>query len=288
MTFSLVACDPERDEVGAAVASKFLAIGALVPGVEVGVGAIVSQAVMNPAYRSDGLALLTDGVDPSATLQRLADGDSNRDDRQAGIVDATGRAATRTGSRCMAWAGGRTGPGYAAQGNLLASGATVDALADTFEGSRGADLPLAVRLLDALAAGQAAGGDRRGQQAAAVLVARRGGGYGASDIAVDLRVDDHQHPIEELRRLYDLHERYFGRTAPERMLAVDSGLARELRAHLTAQGYSGGQLADDLMSWAAFENLEERVDGAARIDPVVLDALRASARLTRSTIGPEG
>ena len=275
MTFSLVAADPERGELGVAVASKFPAIGALVPAVAVDVGAVASQAVMNPAYRADGLALLAAGVDPESALERLADADPGAEERQVAVVDAAGRAATRTGRRCVDWAGGRTGRGYAAQGNLLLSGATVDALCDAFERSGGR--PLADRLVEALAAGQAAGGDRRGQQAAALIVARRGAGYGGSDVLVDLRVDDHPRAVDELCRLHALHERHFGSTPAERMLAVDAALERELRDRLAARGYAGGRLAEDLMAWAVVENLEERIDAAGRLDPVVLDVLRAEA-----------
>jgi uncharacterized Ntn-hydrolase superfamily protein len=272
VTFSLVACDPERGEVGVAVASKFPAIGALVPWAQAGVGAVATQAVMNPAYGRDGLELLRSGVEPADALARLAARDPDAEDRQVGIVDAAGRTASRTGARCVAWAGERTGPGYAAQGNMLVSADTVGALASVFEAGAGA--PLARRLLDALAAGQAAGGDRRGQQAAALVVARPGGGYGGSDVAVDLRVDDHEQPIAELRRLYELHERHFGSTPPERWLPVDPTRAAELRGLLKHHGHASGDLAADLLAWAVVENLEERVAGAERIDPVVLEALR--------------
>jgi uncharacterized Ntn-hydrolase superfamily protein len=172
----------------------------------------------------------------------------------------------------MSWAGGRTGTGYAAQGNILVSAETVDALADTFESTAGK--PLALRLLDALDAAQAAGGDRRGQQSAALLIVEQDGGYAnLSDTLVDLRVDDHERPLEELRRIYRIHDGLFGRTPRKEWLPVDDELGRELRERLAGLGYDGA-LADALLAWAGKENLEERVDGSEQIDPVVLEALR--------------
>jgi uncharacterized Ntn-hydrolase superfamily protein len=186
-------------------------------------------------------------------------------------VDASGASAAWTGSGCLDWAGNRTGERYSAQGNILVSAETVDALADTFEANSGR--PLAERLLEALAAAQAAGGDSRGQQSAALLVVERNGGYAAlSDVLVDLRVDDHERPIEELARVYELHQQLFGRT-PERLwLTLDGELRAEVEERLGRLGY------DSLESWASVENLEERVDGEDAIDPVVLDALREASR----------
>ena len=205
-------------------------------------------------------------------MQRLTEADDGREHRQLGIVDAQGRSATFTGSECHDWAGGRTGPCYAAQGNILVSAATVDALAETFEGSAGR--PLAERLLDCLAAAQEAGGDRRGQQAAGVLVVELDGGYaGLSDVVVDLRVDDHERPIEELRRIHGIHVLLFGKTPSGEWLDVDEALAGELRERLARLGFEG-ELADALFRWGGQENLEERIDGAERVDPVVLDELR--------------
>jgi uncharacterized Ntn-hydrolase superfamily protein len=203
----------------------------------------------------------------------VTEADEDRDHRQAGVVDARGRAATYTGSSCLEWAGGVTGDGYAAQGNILVSEETVTALARTFEAR--APRPLAERLLEALAAAQLAGGDRRGQQSAALLVVKRDSGYGASsDVLVDLRVDDHATPIEELRRLYEIHDLLFGQTPDEEWLAVDGELAGELRERLSGLGYGQGSLEEALSTWAGVENLEERVRGADRIDPVVLAELR--------------
>ena len=272
MTFSLVACDPERRECGVAVASKFLAAGALVPFAAAETGAVATQAAANVRFGPDGLRLLAEGSSAEATLQRLIGGDEGRDERQVGLVDRLGRSATYTGSACFDWAGGRSGPAYAAQGNILVSRSTVDALAETFEATGG---PLADRLLVALAAGQAAGGDRRGQQSAALLVVAEAGGYSAgTDRLVDLRVDDHPAPIAEIERLYELHSLYFGSTPPDEWLDVDDTLAGELRTRLGRLGHASGDLAVDFESWAGIENLEERVSGVEHIDHVVLLQLR--------------
>jgi uncharacterized Ntn-hydrolase superfamily protein len=270
-TFSIAACDLDAGQWGVAVQSKFLAAAAIVSWAEPG-GAVATQAYANPRYGPEGLALLRDGVSAEEAVRRLTEADDGRDHRQLGIVDGEGRSATYTGSACLDWAGGRTGQGYAAQGNILVSAATVDALAETFEGNAGR--PLADRLIDCLAAAQEAGGDRRGQQAAGVLVVERDGGYaGLSDVVVDLRVDEHERPIEELRRIYGMHELLFGTTPKEEWLEVDDELEPELVQRLAALGFEG-ELADALFRWGAQENLEERIEGADRIDPVVLDELR--------------
>jgi uncharacterized Ntn-hydrolase superfamily protein len=265
-TFSLVGCDLDRGEWGVAVASKFLAVGSVVPWAEPQAGAVATQAYANPRYGPDGVALLRQGLSADEVVRRLTEADDGRDERQLGIVDAAGRGATFTGPQCNDWAGGRAGPGYAAQGNILVSGETVDALGDTFEASAG---PLAGRLLEGLAAGEAAGGDSRGRQSAALLVVQRDGGYaGLSDILVDLRVDDHPEPVEELRRLFGLHDQLFGTTPRRRWLKVDDELRAEIGERLAALGY------ERLEDWAGVANLEERVDGDTEIDPVVLAELR--------------
>jgi uncharacterized Ntn-hydrolase superfamily protein len=265
MTYSLVVRDGKQ--WGVAVQSKFLAVGSVVPWAEPDVGAIATQAYANPRYGPDGLALLREGLSADEVVERLVGADDGRAERQLGVVDSAGRAAAWTGEECMDWAGHRTGDGYTAQGNILVGQETVDALAETFEA--GAGRPLAERLLDCLAAAQAAGGDRRGQQSAALLVVERNGGYARmSDVLVDLRVDDHESPIDELRRLYGLHDRLFGRTPRERWLPLEGALAHEVRARLGGLGY------DSLDAWAGVANLEERVDGENAVDPVVLEALR--------------
>lgn len=209
-TYSIAACDLERGQWGVATQSMFLAVGAVVPWAEPGAGAVATQAYANPRYGPDGLALLRQGLAAEEVVRRLTEADDGRDERQLGVVDSAGRGATYTGSACLDWAGGRAGDAYAAQGNILVSKDTVDALADSFEAST---VVLAERLIEALAAAQEAGGDKRGHQSAALLVVERDGGYaGLSDSLVDLRVDDHEAPIEELRRLYGLHQQLFGET----------------------------------------------------------------------------
>ena len=209
-TYSIVACDLEAGQWGVAVQSKFLGVGSIVPWAEPHVGAIATQAFANPRYGPEGLGLLREGLSADETVERLTTADDGRAERQLGVVDGEGRSATFTGDQCNEWAGGRAGTGYAAQGNILVSAATVDALAETFESS--ADSPLSARLVACLDAAQAAGGDSRGQQSAALLVVQRDAGYAElSDSLVDLRIDDHERPLEELRRLYDLHQEVFQR-----------------------------------------------------------------------------
>jgi uncharacterized Ntn-hydrolase superfamily protein len=272
-TYSIVACDIAAGQWGVAVQSKFLAVGSVVPWAEPHVGAIATQSYANPRYGPDGLALLRDGLSAAETVEQLTAADPERAKRQLGVVDGGGRAATFTGEECFEWAGGRTGTGYAAQGNILVSEETVGALASTFETGEG--LPLAERLLGCLAAAQAAGGDRRGQQSASLLVVERDGGYaGLSDSVVDLRVDDHPEPIAELHRLYRVHGALFGKTPKDEWVDVDEELAAELRDRLDRLGYPG-DLAHALERWAGNENLEERFEGVERVDPVLLQELRA-------------
>ncbi len=271
-TYSIVACDPEASQWGVATQSKFLAVGSVVPWAAAEVGAIATQSYANPQYGPDGLALLRQGLSADDVVKRLTEADDGRAQRQLGIVDARGGAATFTGSECHDWAGGRTGDGFAAQGNILFSAETVDALAETFEATAGK--PLVERLLDCLDAAQAAGGDRRGQQSAALLVVEKDAGYAQlSDVVVDLRVDDHERPLEELRRLYLLHDALFGRTPKEEWLDVNDALRSELTERLATVGYAG-QLERAFTDWAGAENYEMRVEGVERIDPVVLEALR--------------
>jgi uncharacterized Ntn-hydrolase superfamily protein len=269
-TYSIAACDLDAGEWGVAVQSKFLAVGSVVSWAEPEAGAVATQAYANPTYGPDGLALLRGGHPADEVVRRLVAADEGRDHRQLGIVDRHGASASYTGSECLDWAGHRTGAGYAAQGNILVGAETVDALAATFEATAGRSL--AVRLLECLAAAQSAGGDRRGQQSAALLVTRRGGGYAKlSDVAVDLRVDDHERPVDELRRIYGLHDRLFGVTPREDWLPLVGELRDEVSARIAQLGY------DSLEEWAGVANLEDRVDGDTEIDPVVLEALRELA-----------
>jgi len=272
-TYSIAACDLEGGRWGVATQSKFLAVGSIVPWAEAGVGAVATQAYANPRYGPAGLALLREGATAADVVQQLTSTDEGRAQRQLGVVDADGGSASYTGAECYAWAGGTSGPGFAAQGNILVGPETVTALADTFTATAGQ--PLAERLLDCLAAAQAAGGDSRGQQSAAILVVEKGGGYaGLSDVLVDLRVDDHRQPIEELARLYAMHDLLFGKTPRSQWVTVDAELKAELVDKLGRLGYDGS-LEEALPAWAGTENLEERVDGVEQLDPVVLRELRA-------------
>jgi uncharacterized Ntn-hydrolase superfamily protein len=253
-----------------AVQSKFLAVGCIVPWAEPLAGAVATQAWANPRYGPEGLALLRGGLAAEEVVERLTAADEDRGQRQLGVVDRDGRSASYTGAECNDWAGHRTGAGYAAQGNILVSEDTVEAIAATFEAT--ADRPLAERLLDCLDAAQAAGGDRRGQQSAGLLIVGPEQGYaGLSDVFVDLRVDDHERPLEELRRLFGIHQELFGRTPRAKWIDVDSALRKELEMRLAVLGF------ERLEDWAGEENLEERVDGEDAIDPFVLERLRQAA-----------
>jgi uncharacterized Ntn-hydrolase superfamily protein len=268
VTYSIVAWDPDASQWGVAVQSKFLSVGSVVPWAAAGVGAIATQAYANPRYGPEGLALLREGLSAAEVVERLVGADDGRSERQLGVVDRNGGSAAWTGPECHDWAGHRTGDGYAAQGNILVSKETVDALAETFEA--GAGTPLAQRLIDCLQAAQAAGGDKRGQESAALTIVQPDGGYaGLSDLVCDLRVDDHERPIDELARLYALHDRYFGSTPDADWLPLEGELADEVRARLERAGYA------TLHEWAGVANLEDRVRDEPRIDPVVLEALRA-------------
>jgi len=279
-TFSIVACDPTTGDLGIAVESKFLAVGAVVPWAKAGVGAIATQSWANTTYGPQGLDLLSQGKTPDEVLATLTGADDHRALRQVGIVDAQGRSATFTGDECFAWAGGIVGPNYACQGNILVSEATVQAMARTFEAAAGG---LWDRLVAALAAGQAAGGDSRGQESAALLVVREGGGYaGFNDRFIDLRVDDHPQPIEELARLLELHKLYLFKTNPDDIVPIDAAIARELQEMLSRTGDYQGPVNGvyDEATRRAFntfsmrENLEDRWVEGAQIDSVVLRFIR--------------
>jgi uncharacterized Ntn-hydrolase superfamily protein len=311
LTFSIVAFDPATGDLGIAVQSKFLAVGAVVPWARAGVGAIATQAFANVAYGADGLALLAGGLAAEEALAGLIADDVLREERQVGIVDARGGSATHTGAHCFAWAGGRTGPGFAAQGNILAGAGVVDGLADTFlTGGR----PFPELLVECLSAADGAGGDRRGRESAALLVVRTSGGYGGwNDRWIDLRVDHHDDPIGELARLLDLQRLYFDRPAAADLLALDEAAAAEVRSLLedlgagpggrfglvyapTSEVAAGAELIEGrhsvgdprtlpsnwdpqwqlaLEDWMAVENLEERAAAPGWIDWRVLEVLRS-------------
>ena len=304
MTFSIVARDPETGDLAVAVASKFLAAGAVVSHARAGVGAIATQALANVSYGPNGLELLAQGVSTQEVIDRLTSADEGRDHRQLGIVDAKGQSATYTGASCIDWAGGRTGDGVAVQGNILAGPSVVDAMLDAFTNP---GLPFPERLVEALKAADAHGGDRRGRQSAALLVVRERGGYGGHDDRwIDLRVDDDQSPMEKLAYQLELTRLYRDRPQPEDLVAIDDQLAQELRTRLGAAGYAPEQLSgrrslatviesmgvertgeprplpdgwDDawesaLTEWMSVENLEERMTARGWIDPRVVDHLR--------------
>jgi len=246
-TFSIVARDPDTGELGVAVQSKFLAVGAAVPWAKAGVGAIATQAWANVSYGPDGLALLEQGLTAPEVIERLTAADEGRDHRQLGVVDAQGTAAAFTGAKCMHWAGNRVGKGYACQGNILVGAETVDAMAEAFEASAG--LPhLSDRFVEALAAAQHAGGDRRGRQSASLYVVRQNGGYGGfNDRLVDLRVDDHPEPIDELRRLLDLHRQtWLGPTPPARFRLDSTERIQLLQSLLRELGVFDGAVNGEL------------------------------------------
>ena len=273
MTFSIVARSEDGTHLGVAVASKFVAVGAVVPAADPALGAIATQAWANLSYRPDGLGLLREGRTAQQALDQLVAADDGRAQRQAGIVDAQGRAASYTGTDCMTWAGGRTGPGYAVQGNILTGPEVVEAVESAWLATDPA-APFAERLLHALAAGDAAGGDSRGRQSAAVLVVTPGGGYGGgSDVLVDLRVDDHPEPIPELARILAVHTMLFGKADPGDCLPLEGPLAEEVRLRLAAAGHDKGELDASIASWAGVENLEERLHPGL-LDPLVLEHLR--------------
>jgi len=317
VTFSIVARDPASGDLGVAVQSKFLAVGAVVPWARAGVGAVATQAFANVGYGPNGLALLGRGLSAEETVARLVAGDESREERQVGVVDAHGGAATHTGRQCFSWAGGRTGPGFAAQGNILAGPGVVDGLADTY---LAAARPFPELLVACLAAADVAGGDRRGRESAALLVVRAGGGYGGwNDRWLDLRVDHHDDPIGELARLVDLQRLYFDRPTPTDLQAMDEATAGQVRALLEGLGAGpGGRLGAiyapmsgettvpsdrtaerpavgepralpanwdatwqrALVDWMAVENLEERAGATGWIDRRVLEFLRAKAATT--------
>lgn len=283
-TFSIVARDEVTGDLGVAVESKFLAVGAVVPWARAGVGAVATQANANVAYGPDGLVMLGTGLSAQETLDKLLEDDPVRDERQVGIVDAQGRAASWTGPGCTRWAGGYVGDGFCCQGNILTGPEVVDAMVEGYTTTGGT---FANRLLSALEAGQAAGGDSRGQQSAAILIVRAGGGYArGNDRWIDLRVDDHPEPIAELRRLVMLHRVYFDLDEAD-LQPLDDALLQRIAVDLVSLGHlSSADAARErveaaLDHWAGIENLEERIRTDGQVDSVVLEMLSNAARSSR-------
>ncbi|WP_323097717.1 DUF1028 domain-containing protein [Intrasporangium sp. YIM S08009] len=277
MTFSIVARQGEA--YGVAVASKFLAVGAVVPGARLGTGAVATQSYARVAYLGELLARLGAGEDAASALDEATALDEGRETRQVGVVGVAS-AATFTGRECNPWAGGVArddgDTAYAIQGNILTGPEVVAAMEQAWHDSAGQGL--ARRLLAALVAGDAAGGDSRGRQSAAMYAVEPGTGYDASGVLADLRVDDHADPVTELGRLLDEWEMYFGR--PEDVQALTGPLADEVADRLARAGHPVGDggapdLPTALADWAGNANYEARLspDG---IDRRVLEALRAA------------
>ncbi len=283
MTFSITAMDAATQTWGVAVASKFLAVGAIVPAAQAGVGAVATQAFIKISYGREGLALMSSGHSAADTLALLLKDDPRAADRQVGVVDARGGAAAHTGAACYDWAGHIVGEGFTCQGNVLAGAQVIAAMADAFRSTGGA---LETRLYAALVAGDQAGGDRRGRQGAGMVVVKAGGGYGGdTDRYLDLRVDDHADPVTHLGGLLKMHQLYFGRPNPDDLLPIDAALARELQRLSQRLGYTRAEANGvwDAASMQAFwalvssENLEERWSPEAtpqHIDRVALNYLR--------------
>lgn len=275
MTFSIVGFDPTTGELGVAVASKFLACGALVPFAKAGVGAIATQAWVNLDYATKGLELLSQGLTPQDVIQELVKQDEGQAVRQVGIVDFKGNSVTYTGKECHNWAGGLNGPNFACQGNILIDETTVLEMARTFLKSGGT---LGDRLLQALLAGEKAGGDSRGKQAAGLLVVKENGGYGGyTDRLVDLRVDDHPDPVLELIRIHELHKLYFMKSIPEDIVSVEGELRGQLADKLTSLGYlkantpTDEELFEALKTFQLIENFDERIQEKGLIDRKVVE-----------------
>ena len=278
MTYSIVGFDPQTNELGIAVASKFLGVGAVVPYAKAGVGAIATQSWANLDYGKNGLELLEKGMTPKEVVEELLRTDEKSSFRQVGIVDAKGRSITFTGEDCYDWAGGFSGENFAIQGNILVDQQTAEAMEATFLQTKGS---LSERLLAALLAGDAAGGDSRGKQSAALLVVKENGSYGGyNDRFIDLRVDDHEEPVQELTRLLKLHQLYFEPTLTEDIVAIEGTLAKELQDLLYENGHLQRELSehDDLLdavqSYHLMENFDERVQQRGMIDQKVVEYMR--------------
>lgn len=274
MTFSIVACDLEEQTWGVAVASKFPAVGAVVPYAQAGIGAVATQSFANTSFGPRGLELMASGCSAKEALSQLLNDDPDKELRQVGLVDPKGGSATFTGSGCFAWAGGVSGKGYAIQGNILAEGKVVPAMEKAFLKAKGT---LPARLHAALLAGDRAGGDKRGRQSAAMYVVKPNGGYGGYlDRWLDYRVDDHEDPVPRLAELLELHELYFGKSPESERMEIKGRVLNHLTTILKQQGY----LKKDKEFIAAFnefignENFEERADPNGKwIDRPVLKYL---------------
>lgn len=281
MTFSIVGYDPRTHEVGVAVQSKFPCVGNVVPWAKAGVGAIATQAWANPKYGPDGLRLLQEGHSVEEVVALLTAADPGAEDRQFGVIDAAGHAASFTGARCMDWAGGIVGENFACQGNILVGEPTVQAMAHAFTTTSG---DLAERLTMALMAAAQAGGDSRGMQAAALYIAKENAGYlGNNDRYVDIRVDEHPDPIVELRRILKMYRILFYKTRPENVVELTGDMSAYVLGELIRQGYYSGEATDAwseaaqeaLNTFYSTENFEERICDFGKIDREVVDYLKS-------------
>jgi uncharacterized Ntn-hydrolase superfamily protein len=275
MTFSIVAFDPATGELGVAAQSKFLAVGAVVPWAEAGVGAVATQAYANTSYGPAALALLKKKMNPVDVVAKLTSADPDRELRQIGVVDTRGRSAGHTGANCYPFAGQVCAKNFCAQGNLLANDDVIRCMVDAYERST-SSLPL--KLIATLRAGQRAGGDKRGQQSACLLVVKPNGGYGGfNDRYVDLRVDEHPEPIEELARLYKLHQLFFTRPAKKDLIRVHGPVAATVERCLKKLGFDG-DLPRALNDFYHNENFEERMIRPMYIDREVFEYLKTKAQ----------
>lgn len=278
MTFSIVARSSDGRSWGVAVASKFLAVGSAVPAAVAGIGAIATQANANVAYKGAALAHMDDGATAEIALAALLEDDDLRDHRQVGIVDVDGGSATHTGHKCFDWAGGVKDQDVAIQGNILTGPEVVEAMKTSWDATH-QEPDLSRRLLEALQTGDRAGGDSRGRQSAALFVVREGAGYGGhDDVAVDLRVDDHARPCDELERLLDLNHLFLTASTHEEKVAVTPELQVELDDRARELGYP------NFDAWVGSENFEMRVgttagdkhgDDARWVDVKILEIIRS-------------
>ncbi len=282
MTFSIVAYDPAEQAWGVAVASKFPCVGGLVNWAQSNVGAVATQAMPKVKFGPDGLALMAQGKTAQETLAILLKDDPNLNHRQIGLVDRYGNAVAHSGVECLNWAGHVTGEGFTCQGNILAGPQVVAAMADAYKSASG---ELADRLVAALLAGDAAGGDRRGKQGAGVLVRKVGGGYGGdTDLYLDCRIDDDPDPLPKLQKLVTTHHLFLGRPRPEDLTPITPAIAGEIQHWLRSQGYlqqetNGWDTISKEAFWTmvASENLEERWNPEGNtdmIDQIALNYLR--------------
>jgi uncharacterized Ntn-hydrolase superfamily protein len=274
MTFSIVGCDTKEHTWGVAVASKFPAVGAVVPWAQADIGAVATQSFANTSFGPRGLALMGTGLSAQETLTRLLEDDPDKELRQVGLVDARGGSATFTGGSCFAWAGGVMGKEYAIQGNILAGAKVVPAMEKAFLKAKG-NLPN--RLQAALWAGDRAGGDKRGRQSAALYVVKPRGGYGGFlDRWLDYRVDDHEDPVLKLGELLEMHDLYFGKSTEDDRVEIKGAALEQITDILTRQNYlkKGKDFRAAFTEFIGNENFEERADPQASwIDAPVLEYL---------------